>query len=125
VTSTVQANGAATKHTSEFLNARVHIPNTCKPCARSVGEFAAWCQSHNLAIIKTVRLLTDDYGGAAEVPLARHIYEFNTQMLRSADGALADLQEWHDHEPDSDTATAFEVGCAAALELTIVAYGAR
>jgi nucleoside 2-deoxyribosyltransferase len=43
-------------------------------------------------------------------------------MLRSADGVLADLQEWRGHEPDSGTA--FEVGFAAALELPIVGYGA-
>ena len=43
------------------------------------------------------------------------------QMLRSADGMLADLQEWHSHKLNSTTA--FEVGFATALELPRVAYG--
>lgn len=52
---------------------------------------------------------------------ARRIYEANTQMLRSADGVIANLQCFRGQEPDSGTV--FEVGFAIALQLPVVAYG--
>ena len=100
---------------------RVYLagPSVFRPNAKAhLASLAALCERHGL----TALLPTDDCAGAADAPLARRIYESNTQMLRSADGVLADLQEWRGHEPDSGTA--FEVGFAAALELPIVGYGA-
>ena len=94
-------------------------PSVFRPDAKEhLASLAALCGRHGL----TPLLPTDDCAGMADAPLARRIYEFNTQMLRSADGVLADLQQWRGHEPDSGTA--FEVGFAAALELPIVGYGA-
>ena len=100
---------------------RVYLagPSVFRPNAKAhLASLAALCERHGL----TPLLPTDDCAGATDAPLARRIYESNTQMLRSADGVLADLQEWRGHEPDSGTA--FEVGFAAALELPIVGYGA-
>ncbi|RZI54729.1 MAG: nucleoside 2-deoxyribosyltransferase [Pseudomonas sp.] len=100
---------------------RVYLagPSVFRPNAKvHLASLAALCERHGL----TPLLPTDDCVGDADAPLARRIYESNTQMLRSADGVLADLQEWRGHEPDSGTA--FEVGFAAALELPIVGYGA-
>ncbi|RZJ83806.1 MAG: hypothetical protein EOO64_05370, partial [Massilia sp.] len=100
---------------------RVYLagPSVFRPNAKEhLASLAALCTQHGL----TPLLPTDDCAGAADAPLARRIYDSNTQMLRSADGVLADLQEWRGHEPDSGTA--FEVGFAAALELPIVGYGA-
>jgi nucleoside 2-deoxyribosyltransferase len=93
--------------------------NVFRPNAKAhLASLAALCERHGL----TPLLPTDDCASEADAPLTRRIYESNTQMLRSADGVLADLQEWRGHEPDSGTA--FEVGFAAALELPIVGYGA-
>lgn len=100
---------------------RVYLagPSVFRPNAKAhLASLAALCERHGLAPLQP----TDDCAGTADAPLARRIYESNTQMLRSADGVLADLQEWRGHEPDSGTA--FEVGFAAALELPIVGYGA-
>ena len=100
---------------------RVYLagPSVFRPNAKAhLASLASLCERHGL----TALLPTDDCAGATDAPLARRIYESNTQMLRSADGVLADLQEWRGHEPDSGTA--FEVGFAAALELPIVGYGA-
>ena len=100
---------------------RVYLagPSVFRPNAKAhLASLASLCERHGL----TALLPTDDCAGATDAPLARRIYESNTQMLRSADGVLADLQEWRGHEPDSGTA--FEVGIAAALELPIVGYGA-
>jgi nucleoside 2-deoxyribosyltransferase len=94
-------------------------PGVFRPDAQAhLARLAAVCERHGLLPL----LPTDDCGGAVSDPLAKRIYAANTQMLRSADGVLADLQEWRGHEPDSGTA--FEVGFAAALQLPIVAYGA-
>ena len=95
---------------------RVYLagPSVFRPNAKEhLASLAAQCERHGL----TPLLPTDDCAGAADASLARRIYDSNTQMLRSADGVLADLQEWRGHEPDSGTA--FEVGFAAALDLPI------
>ena len=39
---------AAAKRTLEFFTAQIRNPNTRKAYARSVSEFAAWCESHGL-----------------------------------------------------------------------------
>jgi nucleoside 2-deoxyribosyltransferase len=100
---------------------RVYLagPSVFRPNAKEhLAELAAVCERHGLLPL----LPTDDCGGHLNDPLANRIYVANTQMLRSADAVLADLQEWRGHEPDSGTA--FEVGFAAALRLPIVGYGA-
>lgn len=58
---------------------------------------------------------------AATSPQA--IYEANMAKLRSADGVIANLAPFRGAEPDSGTV--FEVGVAAALGLSVVAYGAE
>ena len=39
---------AAAKRTLEFFTAQIRNPNTRKAYARSVSEFAAWCEAHGL-----------------------------------------------------------------------------
>lgn len=39
---------AAAKRTLEFFTAQIRNPNTRKAYARSVSEFAAWCETHGL-----------------------------------------------------------------------------
>jgi nucleoside 2-deoxyribosyltransferase len=41
---------------------------------KHLASFATLCEQHGL----TALLPTDDCGGAADAPLARHIYESNT-----------------------------------------------
>jgi nucleoside 2-deoxyribosyltransferase len=65
-------------------------PSVLRPNIKEhLASLAALCEKHGL----TALLPTDDCAGAADEPLARRIYESNMQMLRSADGVLADLQE--------------------------------
>ncbi len=52
--------------------------------------------------------------------LAQRIYEGNVELIRGADGVIANLVSFRGHEPDSGTA--FEVGFAAALGKPVVAY---
>ena len=52
---------------------------------------------------------------------AKRIYDANMELLRRADGVIANLQPFRGLEPDSGTV--FEVGVAAALGLPVVAYG--
>ena len=64
---------------------RVYLagPSVFRPNAKEhLASLAAQCERHGLEPL----LPTDDCGGAADAPLARRIYESNTQMLRSADG---------------------------------------
>jgi len=52
---------AAAKRTLEFFTAQIRNPNTRKAYARSVSEFAAWCESHglhDLASIEPVHVAT-------------------------------------------------------------------
>lgn len=52
---------------------------------------------------------------------AGRIYEANIQLIRSADGVIANLAPFRGHEPDSGTV--FETGFAVALGKPVVAYG--
>jgi nucleoside 2-deoxyribosyltransferase len=51
------------------------------------------------------------------------IYAKNMDLLRSAQGVVANLAPFRGAEPDSGTV--FEVGVASALGLTVVGYGAE
>lgn len=53
--------------------------------------------------------------------LAQRIFEANLQLIRAADGVIANLMAFRGHEPDSGTV--FEVGFAAALGKPVAAYG--
>jgi nucleoside 2-deoxyribosyltransferase len=57
-------------------------------------------------------------GGEAR---AQAIYEGNVELIRSADGLIANLMDFRGQEPDSGTV--FEVGFAVALGKPVVAYG--
>ena len=52
---------------------------------------------------------------------AQRIYESNIQLIREADGVIANLAPFRGQEPDSGTV--FEVGFATALGKPVVAYG--
>ncbi|MDQ0082960.1 nucleoside 2-deoxyribosyltransferase [Variovorax boronicumulans] len=51
------------------------------------------------------------------------IYAKNMELLRSAQGVVANLAPFRGAEPDSGTV--FEVGVASALGLPVVGYGAK
>lgn len=53
--------------------------------------------------------------------LAQAIYEGNVEMIRQADGVIANLVSFRGQEPDSGTV--FEVGFAVALGKPVVGYG--
>ncbi|RYF31321.1 MAG: nucleoside 2-deoxyribosyltransferase [Comamonadaceae bacterium] len=53
--------------------------------------------------------------------LAQRIFDGNIQLIREADGVIANLVPFRGHEPDSGTV--FEVGFAVALGKPVVAYG--
>ncbi len=53
--------------------------------------------------------------------LAQRIFDGNIDLIRSADGVIANLVNFRGHEPDSGTV--FEVGFARALGKPVVAYG--
>ena len=53
--------------------------------------------------------------------LAQRIYDGNIDLIRDADGVLANLMAFRGHEPDSGTV--FEVGFAVALGKPVAAYG--
>jgi len=61
-----------------------------------------------------------DFAGSDD-ERAQRIYEGNIQLVREADGVIANLMSFRGHEPDSGTV--FEVGFATALGKPVVAYG--
>ena len=61
-----------------------------------------------------------DFSGSDD-ERAQRIYEGNIQLIREADGVIANLTSFRGHEPDSGTV--FEVGFATALGKPVVAYG--
>ena len=64
--------------------------------------------------------LVDGFTGSDD-ELAQRIFEGNIQLVRGADGVIANLMSFRGHEPDSGTV--FEVGFATALGKPVVAYG--
>jgi nucleoside 2-deoxyribosyltransferase len=64
--------------------------------------------------------LGNDFTGSDD-ERAQRIYEGNIQLIREADGVIANLMNFRGHEPDSGTV--FEVGFAVALGKPVVAYG--
>lgn len=79
-----------------------------------------------LAWAATARQLLAAHGHQALVPLdneattAGEIYRANLDLIRAADGVLANLNPFRGAEPDSGTC--FEVGFAIALGKPVVAY---
>ena len=61
-----------------------------------------------------------DFSGSDD-ERAQRIYDGNVALIRSADGVLANLENFRGQEPDSGTV--FEVGFAVALGKPVVAYG--
>lgn len=61
-----------------------------------------------------------DFSGSDD-ERAQRIYEGNVALIRSADGVLANLENFRGQEPDSGTV--FEVGFAVALGKPVVGYG--
>jgi hypothetical protein len=47
----------AAKRTLEFFTAQIRNPNTRKAYARSVSEFAAWCEAHGLHDLAGIELV--------------------------------------------------------------------
>lgn len=78
---------------------------------------------------RTLSRACDEFGMEALAPFdaapnpgtPKQIFEKNMQMLRRADGMIANLAPFRGAEPDAGTV--FEVGAAHALGIPVVAYG--
>ncbi len=79
---------AAAKRTLEFFTAQIRNPNTRKAYARSVSEFAAWCESHGL----------HDLAGIEPVHVAAYIEQLQRRLsapsVKQHLAALRVLFDW-------------------------------
>ncbi|RZI56612.1 MAG: integrase [Pseudomonas sp.] len=79
---------AAAKRTLEFFAAQIRNPNTRKAYARSVSEFAAWCEAHGL----------HDLGGIEPVHVAAYIEQLRLRLsmpsIKQQLAALRVLFDW-------------------------------
>ncbi|RZA12986.1 MAG: integrase, partial [Proteobacteria bacterium] len=78
----------AAKRTLEFFTAQIRNPNTRKAYARSVSEFAAWCESHGLC----------DLAGIEPVHVAAYIEQLQRRLsapsVKQHLSALRVLFDW-------------------------------
>lgn len=109
---------------NEARRPRVYVagPDVFRPdAAEHLRKLAAACEALGMEALVPPDGADPEGRVISGEARARRIYEANTQMLRSADGVIANLQCFRGQEPDSGTV--FEVGFAIALQLPVVAYG--
>lgn len=103
---------------------RVYLagPDVFFPDSRSIfSELKAHCERIGLIGIEPFDGgVGSDFNGSDD-ERAQRIYEGNIQLIREADGVIANLVNFRGHEPDSGTV--FEVGFAVALGKPVVVYG--
>ena len=79
---------AAAKRTLEFFTAQIRNPNTRKAYARSVSDFAVWCDSHGL----------HDLAGIEPVHVAAYIEQLQQRLappsVKQHLAALRVLFDW-------------------------------
>ena len=91
-------------------------PDVFRPdAAEHFASLTAICEGFGIEA-----LVPFDESGKGDASSAA-IYATNMELLRMADGVIANLAPFRGTEPDSGTV--FEVGVAAALGLPVVAYG--
>lgn len=93
-------------------------PDVFRPdAAQHYALLTAACEKHGLAALSPFDTSITNSTSPHE------IYAQNMEMLRTADGVVANLAPFRGEEPDSGTV--FEVGVAAALGVAVVGYGTQ